>query len=101
VNAENERDLLTAAQAGDERAFGRFAVRHRPELERFCGLMLGCPDAGAEAVYETLLRGWRDLHHVAPSTSARIWLYRLATDVCLEGLEGRGLPPEPEDASGL
>ena len=58
-------------------------------------------DAGAEAVCETLLRGWRDLHHAARSTSARIWLYRLATDVCLEGLERRGLSPEPEDAPDL
>jgi DNA-directed RNA polymerase specialized sigma24 family protein len=34
-----------------------------------------------------LLRGWRDLDRVAPSASARIWLYRLATDVCLEDLD--------------
>jgi RNA polymerase sigma-70 factor, ECF subfamily len=84
----DERRLLAEARAGDEKAFGRLASRHRPGLELYCQLMLGCPDHAHEAVCETLLRGWRDLDRVAPSASARIWLYRLATDVCLEDLNG-------------
>lgn len=84
-NAE-ERCLLEAARAGDELAFGRLASRYGPGLERFCQLMLGCPHAAHEAVCETLLRGWRELHTGVPSVTARIWLYRLATDVCLEDL---------------
>jgi RNA polymerase sigma-70 factor (ECF subfamily) len=55
--------------------------------------MLGCPQLAQEAVCETLLRGWRDLDRGPPSVSARIWLYRLATDVCLEDLGGAGEPP--------
>jgi RNA polymerase sigma-70 factor (ECF subfamily) len=78
------RGLLDAARAGDEQAFGRIAVHHRQGLELYCHLMLGCPHAAREAVHETLLRGWRGVDSVAPSASARIWLYRLATDVCLE-----------------
>ena len=84
----DERSLIAAARAGDENAFGRLAAHHRPGLELFCVLMLGCPRAAHNAVCETLLRGWSQLHHGAPSTSARIWLYRLATDVCLEDLDG-------------
>jgi|SRR6516165_4681410 RNA polymerase sigma-70 factor (ECF subfamily) len=88
---------LGAARAGDEEAFGRLASRHRPGLERFCQLMLGCPDRAHAAVCETLLRAWRDVDRVAPSASARIWLYRLATYVCLEDLdatdESRGTRP--------
>jgi deazaflavin-dependent oxidoreductase (nitroreductase family) len=83
----DELSLLAEARAGDEKAFGRIASRHRPGLERYCQLMLGCPHHAHEAVCETLLRGWRDLDRVAPSASARIWLYRLATDVCLEDLD--------------
>ena len=83
-----EQSLLAAARAGDEEAFGRLASRHRPGIELFCQLMLGCPRHAREAVRETFLRGWRDLDRVAPSASARIWLYRLATDVCLEDLDG-------------
>ena len=83
-----EPSLLAAARAGDELAFGRLVSRHRPGLELLCRLMLGCPHAAHDAVCETLLRGWRDLRRVAPSGSPRIWLYRLATDVCLEHLDG-------------
>jgi RNA polymerase sigma-70 factor (ECF subfamily) len=99
MDAADERCLLAAARAGDELAFGRLASCHRPGLERFCQLMLGCPRDAHEAVCETLLRGWHELRRGAPSASARIWLYRLATNVCLEELqapdESRG--PRPFD----
>ena len=96
-NTEEERSLLAAARTGDEPAFGRFASRYRPALDFFCLLMLGCPHTAHDAVCETLLRGWLELHRGAPSTSVRIWLYRLATDVCVEDLdatdESRGPGP--------
>lgn len=100
VNAGEERRLLAAARVGDELAFGRLAARYGPGLELFCQLMLGCPHAAHEAMSEALLRGWRELHRVAPSASARIWLYRLATDVCLEGIDGTDESgrPRPFDA---
>jgi RNA polymerase sigma-70 factor, ECF subfamily len=88
VNSGDDGSLLAAARAGDEDAFGRLASRHRPALELYCLLMLGCPHHAREAVCETLLRGWRDLDRVTPAASARIWLHRLATNVCLEGLDG-------------
>jgi RNA polymerase sigma-70 factor (ECF subfamily) len=87
VHTGDDRSLLAAARAGDEEAFGRLATRHRPGLELYCFLMLGCPCDAREAVHETLLRGWRELRRVPPSASARIWLYRLATDVCLHDPE--------------
>jgi RNA polymerase sigma-70 factor (ECF subfamily) len=87
MTAADERRLLTAARAGDEQAFGLLASRHRQGLEYFCLLMLGCPHRAHDAVSETLLRGWRDVERVAPSTSARIWLYRLATEICLEDID--------------
>jgi DNA-directed RNA polymerase specialized sigma24 family protein len=83
---DEDRGLLAAARLGDERAFGRLIEHHRRGLELYCELMLGCPDRAHEAVYETLLRGWRELDHVDPHASARIWLYRLATGICLEDL---------------
>ena len=87
MGTADERALLAAARTGDENAFGRLAAHHRPGLELFCLLMLGCPDRAHEAMCETLLRGWSQLHQGAPSASARIWLYRLATDVCVEDLD--------------
>src|SRR5690349_2011314 len=94
MDNSDERCLLEAARAGDELAYGRLASRYGPGLELFCRLMLGCPHAAHDAVYETLLRGWSELRGAAPSGTARIWLYRLATEVCLEDLaatdESRG-----------
>lgn len=91
----DERLLLAAARAGDEQAFGVLASRHRPGLEFFCLLMLGCPHRAHDAVSETLLRGWTQVDRVAPSASGRIWLYRLATDVCLEHIDGTDESPGP------
>jgi RNA polymerase sigma-70 factor, ECF subfamily len=96
MDTADERGLLAAARAGDELAFGRLASRHRPGLERFCQLMLGCPHQAHDAVCEALLRGWRDLDRGGPSASARIWLYRLATDVCLEALDRTDESPGPQ-----
>jgi len=83
----SDRVLLAAARAGDERAFGRLVVRHQAGLERYCQLMLGCPVDARHAVGEALLRGWRGVRQDCPTASARIWLYRLATQVCLEGID--------------
>jgi RNA polymerase sigma-70 factor (ECF subfamily) len=101
LDAGEERSLLAAARAGDELAFGRVASRYRPGLELYCLLMLGCPHAAHDAVCETLLRGWRDLGRVAPSGSPRIWLYRLATQVCLEDLDGADEPGGRRPFDGL
>src|ERR1700740_2104709 len=86
MGTPDECRLMAAARAGDEKAFGRFASRYRPGLGVFCQLMLGCSQPAHDAVGETLLRGWRELDRVPPSASARLFLYRLATDVCLEDL---------------
>jgi RNA polymerase sigma-70 factor (ECF subfamily) len=86
-----------AARAGDESAFRCVAADHAPGLELLCLLMLGCPDRASDAVCETLLRGWRTMDCVPSSTPVRTWLYRLATNVCLEDLdatdESRGRGP--------
>jgi RNA polymerase sigma-70 factor (ECF subfamily) len=67
--------------------FGRLVHRHRPGLELYCHLMLGCPRKAEDAVQETVLRAWLGLEPVEQRGSARIWLYRIATRACLEELE--------------
>src|SRR5205823_3382766 len=57
---EDERALLAAACAGDERAFGVLLERYRPELEEFCGLMLGDPQYADDAMGEAALTAWRE-----------------------------------------
>jgi RNA polymerase sigma-70 factor (ECF subfamily) len=89
IDSTDERDLLAAACAGDERAFGRLVGRHRPGLGLFCHLMLGCPREAEELVQETVLRAWRGRERAEDRASARSWLYRIATHACLDELERR------------
>ena len=95
METAHDRSLLAAARAGDEHAFGLLASRHRAGIEFFCLLMLGCPHRAHDAVGETLLRGWQDVRRVAPAASVRIWLYQLATEVCLEDIDGTDESPRP------
>jgi DNA-directed RNA polymerase specialized sigma24 family protein len=85
---DEDSGLLAAARLGHESAFGRLIDHHREDLQLYCELMLGCPDRAREAVQDALLRGWRELNRADPSGPARIWLYRLATDICLEDHDG-------------
>jgi RNA polymerase sigma-70 factor, ECF subfamily len=87
TQSDGDSWLLAAARLGDERAFAQLIDHHRPDLELYCRLMLGCPDRAHEAVQEALLRGWRELGRGDPRAAARIWLYRLATGVCLEAAD--------------
>jgi RNA polymerase sigma-70 factor, ECF subfamily len=83
----DDRRLLAAARSGDERAFGRLVDRHRPGLELFCHLMLGCPRAAEELVQETVLRAWCGREGAEGRVSVRTWLYRIAAHACLDELE--------------
>jgi RNA polymerase sigma-70 factor (ECF subfamily) len=92
---DDERGLIAAAQAGDERAFRRLVETHRAALEIHCYRMLGSLDDAEEIVQETLLRAWRKLEGFERRASVHTWLYRIATNACLDELERRPRRPEP------
>src|SRR5207302_5193244 len=71
--------------------------QHRSELTGYCYRMLGSPFEAEDAVQETLLRAWRGLGRFEGRSALRSWLYRIATNVCLDFLNGRQRRARPMD----
>jgi RNA polymerase sigma-70 factor (TIGR02960 family) len=78
---------------GDEATFAELAARHRRELHVHCYRMLASFDEAEDAVQETLLRAWRNRETFDGITLLRAWLYRIATNVCLDMLRSRSRHP--------
>jgi RNA polymerase sigma-70 factor (ECF subfamily) len=89
--------LLAAAQAGDERAFQQLIEPYRHALQVHCYRMLGSMQDAEDLAQETLLRAWRALDRFEPRAQFQTWLYRIATNACLDELERRPRRPELVD----
>ena len=79
---------MTGAVSNDV-DFERLAERHRRELHVHCYRMLASFDEAEDAVQETFLRAWRSREGFDGGTMVRAWLYRIATNVCLDVLRRR------------
>jgi RNA polymerase sigma-70 factor, ECF subfamily len=92
-NALDEAKLLRA-RAGDEEAFRELTELHRRELQLHCYRILGSLQDAEDAVQETLLAAWRGLQGFEGRASLRAWLYRIATNRCLNALRDRRRRPQ-------
>jgi RNA polymerase sigma-70 factor (ECF subfamily) len=84
-----ERTLLQAARGGNEDAYARLIEPHRPALHAHCYRMLGSLHDAEDALQETLLRAWRGLARVEGGRPIRPWLFKIATNVCLDAIGKR------------
>ena len=92
---DDRERALALAQAGDERAFRELVEPHRRALEVHAYRMLGSPQDAEDVVQETLVRAWRTLERFEGRSSIETWLYRIATNACLDELRRRPRRPEP------
>jgi RNA polymerase sigma-70 factor (ECF subfamily) len=86
-------NALSRARAGDEDAFRKLVDPYRRELQLHCYRILGSLQDAEDAVQETLLAGWRGLGGFDGRASMRAWLYRIATNHCLNALRARRRRP--------
>jgi RNA polymerase sigma-70 factor (TIGR02960 family) len=84
---------LSRARAGDDDAFRELVDPYRGELQLHCYRILGSVHEAEDLLQETLLAAWRGLERFDRRSSLRAWLYRIATNRCLNALRDRGRRP--------
>jgi RNA polymerase sigma-70 factor (TIGR02960 family) len=103
-------DLISRARAGDGEAFRELTEQYRRELQVHCYRMLGSFQDAEDALQDTLLTAWRGLGGFEGRASIRTWLYRIATNRCLDALRLASRRPakewdiaeyEPPEPTGL
>lgn len=90
AGVDGESAVVAAARAGDASAFATLVRRYQGELRVHCYRMLGSFDESEEVVQETFLRAWKGLAGFEGRSTVRAWLYRIATNACLNVLDSRG-----------
>ena len=89
-------DLITRARAGDGEAFRELTEPHRRELQVHCYRMLGSFQDAEDALQDTLLAAWQGLGGFEGRASLRTWLYRIATNRCLNARRSASRRPAKE-----
>ena len=108
MSAIADTQLLSAARGGDEDAYNRLVEPRRAELHAHCYRMLGSVHDAEDALQDALLRAWRGIGRFEGRSSLRSWLYRIATNTCLDVAARKRVLPidfgpgaDPHDSPGV
>jgi RNA polymerase sigma-70 factor (TIGR02960 family) len=93
--------VLARARAGDGEAFRELTEPYRRELQLHCYRILGSVQDAEDMLQETLLAAWRGLDRFEERASVRAWLYKIATNRCLNALRDSGRRPRSAAGSGF
>ena len=99
----NESELIRAARRGDEAAFEQLVRLHEKKIYNLCLRMCGDAEDAAEAAQDTFLALWRGLEGFREDAALSTWLYRLASNACIDRLRRKkrtvdGVSLDDEDA---
>ena len=97
----DEAPFIAAVRSGDAARFALFTERHRRELQVHCYRMLANYEDALDMTQETFLRAWNKRESFKGHAALRTWLYRIATNACLDFLEKRNdRTPVPSELPG-
>jgi len=97
INLDEQSEQLRLARAGDQGAFEQLVDPYQREILVHCYRILGSFEDAEDMLQETLVRVWKHLNSFEGRSSLRAWLYKIATNTCLDALDSRrvrGLPRE-------
>src|SRR5580692_10916899 len=93
--------VLARARGGDGQAFRELTGPYQHELQLHCYRILGSVQDAEDILQETLLAAWRGLDGFEERASVRNWLYKIATNRCLNALRDSGRRPKTAAGSGF
>ena len=89
IQIDEQAEQLASARAGNQEAFEKLVDPYRREILAHCYRILGSFEDAEDMTQETLLRVWKHLDSFEGRSSLRAWLYKIATNACLDALDSR------------